>query len=208
MEAQLSEIGASLADIKQVIITHCHIDHFGLTPRLKKEHQARVYLHQKEMDLIKIRFSGGDNFLPLTDKFLQTHGVPASELPPPEIQIPISNDLISMQADVWLVGGENISVGEYNFKVINTPGHTAGHISLYEPTRKFLFSGDVLLPTIATNAALHVQHIQNPLQQYLDSLQTLKEMDIETVLPGHEYVFSNHRRRIEELIKASSSQSR
>ena len=106
MEAQLSEIGASLADIKQVIITHCHIDHFGLTAKLKKEHQARVYLHQKEMDLIKIRFSGGDNFLPLTDKFLQNHGVPASELPPPEIQIPISNDLISMQADVWLVGGE------------------------------------------------------------------------------------------------------
>ena len=86
-------------------------------------------------------------------------------------------------------------------KVVNTPGHTAGHISLYEPTRKFLFSGDVLLPTIATNAALHVQHINNPLQQYLHSLQTLKEMDIETILPGHEYVFSNHRRRIEELFK-------
>ena len=59
----------------------------------------------------------------------------------------------------------------------------------------------MLLPTIATNAALHVQHINNPLQQYLNSLLTLKELDIDMVLPGHEYIFSDHRQRIDELFK-------
>ncbi len=198
---QLAEIGAGLPDIKRAIITHCHIDHLGLISRLKRLYQTKIYLHQKEMDLIKIRFSGGDNFLPMTDKFLKSHGVPEAELPPPEIQIPTTNNLVSTEPDILLQGGEEISAGKYTLKVINTPGHTPGHITLYEPEKKFLFSGDMLLPTIATNAALHVQHIRNPLQQYLNSLLTLKELEIDLVLPGHEYIFTHHRKRIEELFK-------
>ncbi len=200
LERQLAEIKIGLSDIKRVILTHCHIDHLGLMSKLKRSYQAKIYLHQNELDLIKIRFSGGDNFLPLTDKFLQSHGVPETELSPPEIPIPVTTELVSTQPDVLLHGGEEIRVGEYNLRVINTPGHTPGHIALYEPHKKFLFSGDVLLPTIATNAAIHVQHMKNPLQQYLNSLSTLKELDIDLILPGHEYVFSGHRQRIEELL--------
>ena len=208
MQQQLAEIGAGLADIKQVILTHCHIDHMGLVVRLKQSYPVKLYLHEKELELIKIRFTGGDNFLPLTDKFLQGHGFPAAELTPPEVQLPIPLDLSSVRPDVLLHGDENIQVGQYVLKVVNTPGHTPGHIALYEPSRKFLFSGDMLLPTIATNAALHVQHIAYPLQQYLNSLQTLRRLDIETVLPGHEYVFFNARERIDELIRNHEQKSR
>jgi glyoxylase-like metal-dependent hydrolase (beta-lactamase superfamily II) len=199
LEAQLAEIGAGLSDIKEIIITHCHIDHLGMIARLKKLNNAKIYIHEKELDLIKIRFSGGDNFLPLTDQFLKIHGVPDSELPPPEVQLPIPENLAATKPDVLLKGGEEILAGPYTLKVITTPGHTPGHIGLYEPSKKFFFSGDMLLPTIATNAAIHVQHIQNPLQQYLDTLVKLQKMDIQTVLPGHEYIFSNPKPRIEEL---------
>ncbi len=201
-EAQLQEIGAHFSDINQVIVTHCHLDHMGLIARLKQTHNIQIYFHQDELELIKIRFTGGDNFLPLTDKFLLTHGFPLNELTPPEIQLPIPPNMDKVQADVLLRGGEEIPVGKYRFKVINTPGHTAGHIALYEPQEKFLFSGDILLPTIATNAAIHVQHIPYPLQQYLHSLSILRELDIKTVLPGHEDLFSNHRQRIDELFRA------
>jgi glyoxylase-like metal-dependent hydrolase (beta-lactamase superfamily II) len=134
----------------------------------------------------------------MTDKFLNGHGVPQSELVPPEVQIP--NILYITEPDTLLKGGETIQIGEYKLRVINTPGHTPGHISLYEPQKKFLICGDVLLPTIATNAALHIQHIQNPLQKYINSLLTLRELDIGLVLPGHEHVFSSHRKRIDELV--------
>lgn len=201
LKKQLAEIGSGLPDIKRAIITHCHIDHFGLISRLQHSYQARIYLHQKEMDLIKIRFSGGDQFLPITDKFLQTHGIPEEELPPPEVQIPTTGDLVATRPDVFLRGEEVINAGAYTLRVINTPGHTPGHIVLYEPEKKLLFAGDMLLPTIATNAALHVQHMKNPLQKYLNSLMILKELDIDLVLPGHEHIFSDHRKRIDELIQ-------
>jgi glyoxylase-like metal-dependent hydrolase (beta-lactamase superfamily II) len=199
MEEQLASAGIRYTDIKRVFITHCHVDHLGMIGRLKRSHNAVIYLHENETELIKLRFNDGDQFIPMTDMFLLTHGVPPSELTPPEFQIPAIPDLTD--PDIFLKGGEEIPVGEYRLKVINTPGHTPGHISFYEPRSKFIVSGDVLLPTIATNAAFHVQHIQNPLRKYLNSILTLRELDIGFVLPGHEYIFSNHRQRIDELVQ-------
>ncbi len=201
MEKQLGEIGATFSDIKKVLVTHGHIDHMGIIPRLKETCGTKFYLPANEVDLIKTRFTDVDNFLPMTDAFLKTHGVPAEELIPPEIQLPVPTNFITTKPDVLLYSGDEIKVGEYNLKVIGVPGHTPGHIAYYEPIKKFIFSGDMLLPTIATNAAFHVQLLDNPLKLYMESLLTLKALDIDLVLPGHEYVFSKPRRRIEELIR-------
>jgi len=198
LQEQLAELNVCFQDINRVIITHCHLDHLGMISRFKKSHRATIYLHEREMELIKVRFSNGDQFIPLTDRFLQKHGVPEYELTPPEIKIP---EIINLtDPDILLKGGEEITIGDYRLKVLHTPGHTPGHISLYEEAKRFLFSGDVLLPTIATNAALHVQHFPNPLSRYLSSLRLLRELEIDWVLPGHEYIFNNHRKRIDELI--------
>jgi glyoxylase-like metal-dependent hydrolase (beta-lactamase superfamily II) len=201
LKDQLAEIGVAFSDIKQVLITHCHIDHFGLISKFKKTYNTRIYFHRNELELMQIRFSGGDNYLPQTDQFLQVHGVPESELPPPEVPIPISENLISPRPDVLLCGGEEITAGEYKLKVINTPGHTPGHVAYFEPEKGFIMSGDMILPTIATNAALHVQHTDDPLQKYLSSLHTLRELDIKLIMPGHEHIFTNHRERIEKLLR-------
>jgi glyoxylase-like metal-dependent hydrolase (beta-lactamase superfamily II) len=208
LQEQLSEIGAGLSDIKQVIITHCHIDHLGMVPRLKILNNSKVYIHENELQLIKIRFTGGDNFLSVTDNFLKSHGFPESELLPPEIQLPAPEGISLLKPDVLLKGGEEISAGEYTLRVINTPGHTPGHIVLYEPDKKFVISGDMLLPTIATNAAFHVQYnISNPLRTYINSLKELQKLDIRLVLPGHEYVFSNPEERIKKLLLVNQKKS-
>jgi glyoxylase-like metal-dependent hydrolase (beta-lactamase superfamily II) len=208
LEKQMSEIGASLHDIKRALITHAHIDHLGLTPRLKKSYRVKVYLHHNEMDLIRFRYSHGDQFLSSMDNFLLKYGFPEPELTPPEIRTPPSDNLSSLSPDVLFQGGEEISAGEFTLRVINTPGHTPGHVSFFEPERKILFSGDTLLPTIATNAALHIQHFPDSLEQYLKTLPTLKKMDVTSVLPGHGDAFSNHRQRIDELVKHHQQRTR
>jgi glyoxylase-like metal-dependent hydrolase (beta-lactamase superfamily II) len=141
----------------------------------------------------------------MTDRFLRTHGIPASELPPLKSPFPEIKNLV--QADVWLKGGESFQVGAYRLTVINTPGHTPGHVAYYEPRQRLLFAGDTLLPTIATNAATHIQQMPNPLKQYLNSLQHLRELDIELVLPGHEQPFTDHRLRIDQLLAHHTSRS-
>jgi glyoxylase-like metal-dependent hydrolase (beta-lactamase superfamily II) len=143
----------------------------------------------------------------LTDAFLKTHGIPAGELPPPEVELTVPQNLFGHKPDVFLHGGENIQAGQYNLRVINTPGHTMGHVVYYEPVKKFMFSGDMLLPTIATNPAVHVQHIRDPLKQYIDSLLKLKAVDIDLVLPGHEDVFFHPRPRINEMIRDNNQKT-
>jgi glyoxylase-like metal-dependent hydrolase (beta-lactamase superfamily II) len=199
LEAQLAESGIRFSDIKRMLLTHCHSDHLGMMARFQKSYHTLACLHRNEKDLMKVRYNSENNYWPQTDQFLQTHGMPQSELTSDKFQMPGVGSL--PPPDVWLQGGEELAVGNFTLRVINTPGHTPGHVSFYEPQFRLLMSGDVLLPTIATNAATHVQHMTNPLQQYLSSLSTLKEMDIELVLPGHEYIFSNHRKRIEELFE-------
>jgi glyoxylase-like metal-dependent hydrolase (beta-lactamase superfamily II) len=206
VQDQLAEYSISFSEIKQVLITHCHVDHLGMIGRYKKENGARICYHQNEVDLIKIRFTGGDHYWPMTEQFLQTNGMPAAELTPTRFQLPSVTSIPA--ADVFLKGGEVISLGDYNLKAVNTPGHTPGHTAYYEPGKKLLFGGDVLLPTIVTNAALHVQHSLNPIRQYLDSLRELYKLEVELVLPGHEYIFRDHRRRIDDLIKHNLKKNR
>jgi glyoxylase-like metal-dependent hydrolase (beta-lactamase superfamily II) len=199
MRNQLEEVGIHFTDIKRIFITHCHGDHLGMMEKFQKESHAVVYLHHKEMDIIKVRYSKEKDYWPKVDRFLQEHGLPPSQLTSPP---PLVSSLETIPApDVWLQGTETIPIGDYTFKIVHTPGHTPGHMSLFEPRTGILISGDVLLPTIVTNAATHVMNMTNPLQQYFNSLQTLKELDIKTVLPGHEYPFTNHRGRIEEILE-------
>jgi glyoxylase-like metal-dependent hydrolase (beta-lactamase superfamily II) len=207
MEDQLAEIGARISDINQAIITHCHIDHLGMICRFKHSHNIQYFLPEKELDLMKIRFTETDKFLPLTDQFLLDHGFPKNELTPPDFMLPMPVNLSKILPDVLVYGDEVINVGKYTLKVINAPGHTQGHIVLYEPNKKLLFSGDMLLPTINTNAAMHVQHIQYPLQKYLNSLTTLRALDINLVLPGHEFIFSGHRQRIDKIFRRHHKKS-
>ena len=102
--------------------------------------------------------------------------------------------------DIVLNGGETITAGLFNFKVLWTPGHSPGHISLYEPDRKILVSGDHILPGITPNVALHPQSGPNPLNQYLKSLNMVNQLDVELTLPGHKHPFKNLHNRIDQLI--------
>lgn len=204
IQKEIAEIGISLKEITQIVLTHSHTDHAGLAGRLRHLFPVRIYLHQRGIDTIKFRFTYNDsycqdNFYPQTDRFLQVHGVPPSQLEKPDTLLPEMR--WPPLPDVPLHGGETISTGNFNFQVLWTPGHSPGHISLYEPNQKILISGDVILPTITTNIGFHLQLSNNPLGDYLNSLDKIKNLDISFVLPGHEKPFSNVMQRVAQLVQ-------
>ena len=81
-----------------------------------------------------------------------------------------------------------------------TPGHSPGHICLYEPNLKVLISGDHILPEITTIISLHVQSGPNPLRDYINSLHLIQNLEVELVLPGHEHIFRNMQQRIKQIL--------
>jgi len=91
-----------------------------------------------------------------------------------------------------------LTIGDFKFQCIETPGHTRGHMCLYEPHKKVFLSGDHILCDITPNIQLWIDE-WNPLKEYLASLDKVYGLDIELVLPGHRSIFTNWRERIEEL---------
>ena len=92
--------------------------------------------------------------------------------------------------------------------MIWTPGHSAGHICLYDARNKVLLSGDHVLPHITPSVGLHVQATSNPLADYLDSLRLIGKLEAELVLPGHGEPFPGLPERTGELARASPAAAR
>lgn len=202
LEKQLKEIGVGFESISQIIITHFHPDHYGLAGKLKELSGARIALHQIEQGFIDSRYVNMDTLLAETADQLRLHGVPDDELPRLQrASLEVRKYVSPISAEITLHGGERIVHGSFDFEVVWTPGHSPGHICLYEPKRKVLLSGDHLLPTIFPNVGLHPQSGENPLGDYLHSLGVVERLDIDLVLPAHEYVFSSCRQRIKELYR-------
>lgn len=202
LEKQLAEIGIDIQDISRIILTHIHPDHYGLVGKLKQLSQAEIILHYLEKSLIESRYVNMDALLQQMGQLLRANGVPPAEVS--ELQTASAEMLkfvAPIQPDITLHGGETISTGIFTFQVLWTPGHSPGHICLYEPTKKVLLSGDHILPAISPNIGLHPQSSDNPLGDYINSLNEIKRLDVNLVLPGHESPFTALTKRIEELIQ-------
>jgi glyoxylase-like metal-dependent hydrolase (beta-lactamase superfamily II) len=196
LKDQLAEAGTDFRDISQMIITHVHPDHYGLANRVRELSQAKISLHEQERELINLRYQNMDEFLRQTEEWLHINGVPDNALPPFPRRI-----TTPAQPDTILQGGEKISIGIFNLEVLWTPGHAPGHICLYEPSQKILFAGDHVLPGITPNIGLQTASGLNPLGDFLNSLNELKQMDVNLILPGHEYHFTGLSARIEDVIQ-------
>jgi glyoxylase-like metal-dependent hydrolase (beta-lactamase superfamily II) len=94
--------------------------------------------------------------------------------------------------------GDTLEIGGYTFTVIDVPGHTPGHIALYEKTHKFLISGDHILDPITPNIAFWGFE-WNILEVYLKSLDKVRAMDVEKILPAHRKIITNPVERIDAL---------
>ena len=200
LNRQLAEVGVGFRDISQIIITHAHFDHFALVRRIKELTDAKIFIHHREQEVFRIRYSISKEFLGEVVIWFRTNGVPEEMLA--GVHGPISGfgTSVPAQPDVLLSGDETIAGGAFNLKVIWTPGHSPGHICLYEPVHKILFSGDHVLRVITPNVSLPANTTGNPLGDYIKSLLTVKNLAVELVLPGHEDIFRNLSKRVEEII--------
>ncbi len=192
MHAGLTEIGVDLKKT-DFLITHHHADHFGLISNLAKE-ESKIYFSRPEADLIESGARWEDMI-----NFARLNGFPEDELQAAIHNHPGYKYGSKMNFTLSkLEEKETISIGDYLFKCVFTPGHTRGHMCLYESNKKFLISGDHILIDITPNIQLW-SYEENPLHEYLGSLDKAYELDVELVLPGHRRIMDNCKKRIQEL---------
>lgn len=186
------EIGLDL-NRTDFFITHLHADHTGLVLELKSG-SSRIYFNGPDARVV----NSYDHWGSVLD-FALSHGFPSDELNEALQKHPgyRYSPKGRVQFDI-LEEGDIITIGEYNFKCISTPGHTDGHLCLYEPERFLFFSGDHILGDITSNISMWREET-NPLKDYISSLDKVNNLKVELVLPGHRSVFKNFYGRIKEL---------
>jgi glyoxylase-like metal-dependent hydrolase (beta-lactamase superfamily II) len=176
-------------------ITHLHADHLGLALQLATR-TSKLYLNRREFDLIS-----SPNGWEIYHDFYLKYGFPPGELDVSEEHHParaIKRELM----DYFTVVDESqpLQIGNYSFQCISTPGHSPGHICLYEPVEKILISGDHVLFDITPNINSW-PIMENALKEYLLNLDKVLPLEVKLVLPGHRRIQPNHRKRIQELKK-------
>lgn len=190
----LRECGVNLEEA-DFFITHMHADHAGLVSSLAAD-GARVYFSQADAAFFG---SPAVEHWERQTNFARIHGFPEEEFERILGGHPGHKYSSGAHSDFYILkDGDTISIDDYVFECIETPGHTKGHICLYEPSRKIFICGDHMLVDITPNITLWSDE-QNPLNEYLMSLDKVYDLDVGLVLPGHRSIFKNHKERIREL---------
>lgn len=117
----LSRLGKLGLNLAAILLTHAHFDHIMAAWTLKAQLGGKIYLHPGEQEvLLQSIFGLGARFRP-------------------EVR-PVSPD----QVDCRLSGGDRLRFGRIRIEVIDTPGHTPGHVSFYLEEPGMIFSGDTI----------------------------------------------------------------
>jgi glyoxylase-like metal-dependent hydrolase (beta-lactamase superfamily II) len=200
--------GIGFEDIAQIFITHAHSDHYGMAGRIAKLSGASIMMHRMEQEYIIPRYVQMEELLQKMGDILIQNGVPENQVPKlRDSSVGMENYVVAVHPARILRQGETGTNGDFTFQVIWTPGHSSGHLCLYEPQRKILISGDHILPRITPNVSVHPQSIENPLGRYISALQEMRRLDINLVLPGHNEPFTDAKGRIDSIIKHHESRN-
>ncbi|CAJ61482.1 MULTISPECIES: MBL fold metallo-hydrolase [Frankia] len=201
--AGLAVAGYRIGDIRGVMPTHMHPDHYGLAGRIRAESGAWVALHPADAALLGQFPREPAEMLAGLNRLLARAGAPAGEiealnrvaLPPGPMPAPAL-------PDVLLADGDRPDIPGWDLRAVWTPGHSPGHLCFWEPANRVLLSGDHVLPRITPNIPFSPVGDADPLGDYLSSLDRLDDADTfpaAEVLPAHEHRFPDLTGRLAAL---------
>jgi len=201
LETGLDDAGVAVADVDRILLTHWHSDHCGLAGELQAESGATVYAHEDDAAVI----AGDDDAVAalhdLRERRFREWGIPEDKI---EELLAVQSAFEAVAGDPadieTLTEGDRVVAGDQELETIHLPGHAAGHVAFAferdegeseassgaeSAPRSEVFVGDVILPQYTPNVGGADLRMEEPLAQYVESLDRLAARDFDYAWPGH-----------------------
>ncbi|MCW0212386.1 MAG: MBL fold metallo-hydrolase [Pseudonocardia sp.] len=201
----LGALGSGLGDVRRFLVTHSHRDHYTQAVTLRKEFGTQVLIGAGERPNIDRVISPEHTAWGVHGARLYragAHGLAAAMAAEPRG----ARDMVGWERpDGYLADRAVVTVGpptaQRRLEVVETPGHTRGHVVFADEASDLLFAGDHVLPRITPSIGFEPVPPANPLGDFLTSLQLLLERPDAALLPAHGPIGRRVHERVDELLE-------
>lgn len=199
-EEVFDELAIHPQAIHTIIVTHFHPDHSGMAGYLQEKTGADVWMSETDRAMFERAFIKNKEQAVYVEELLQKHGTPKELIE--AILVNLENITAHVQpfAKIQVIREKEWMLGGERWKILETPGHSQGHLCFFKEDSKILLSADMILDNITPNISLWPGGSQRPLEDYLSSLNKLRQISAKEVWPGHGEVLYDVQKRIEELV--------
>jgi len=169
---QIAELGYKPEDIKRILITHAHPDHIGGLRELQAITGAAVYVSGGERGVVE---EGAPVVRPSADKLpfiLKIIRMPSTTFKP----TPVARVLHNRDVIEEVMGG---------LQVVATPGHAPDHVAFWQPEKRILFCGDVVMSVRRNKLRLPLRMATVDMEQDICSIGRVAELDARVLCLGH-----------------------
>ncbi len=178
IEEALAEVGATLKDIRHVIVTHHDLDHIGSLEAVVRASGAQVWASARETPFIQ-----GEEWPQKMPPQDQVAALLADPQTPPHVRARLSLPRVAVRVDRALHDGEVLPLAG-GVRVIMTPGHTPGHLSLFLERTGVLITGDALTSD-AGQLRSPSERVTPDMQTAGQSVAKLAGLDVQTIVTYH-----------------------
>ncbi|MEK5061556.1 MULTISPECIES: MBL fold metallo-hydrolase [unclassified Paenibacillus] len=205
-EAEWDKVWSELAihpkhDIKQIVLTHHHPDHYGLSGWMQEQSEASVWMSKRAHAEAQYMWGEAADINDQLPDFFRAHGMTeewAQQLRP---HLESFDSEVLPAPMVSYIEGERFDMAGRHFSVIETGGHAPGHLSFYEESTGIILCGDAVLPQISPNVSLLPGSDEQPLRHFIEGLHQLSGLKVSRAFAGHRHPFTGFESRIQGLLK-------
>lgn len=192
----LTQIGKRIEETKLLVCTHAHVDHYGQAKSVVDAAGCELWMHPNH-EHMTASLKDPERLLEQRVAVGRESGVPEELLQHYKEAGATPNAGVAglVTPDRDLVDGVTVETAVGTWTAVETPGHAPSHVSLFQADRRLLLAGDHILGRVA----LYYDYgwTDDPVQQYLDSLDRVEQLDARLCLPGHGKSFTDIRGHIE-----------
>lgn len=191
LQKGLEDAGFRPSQVRRILITHAHVDHYGLAASLAREAGAEVWTHPWNVPVLTDHPQDKSRRDAFYAEVYRGAAVPEeTQRQAQALYRGLRYFTEPMEVHHTVDEGDEILLGGEAWQVLHLPGHSGGLVGLWHPERRVLLSSDHLLRDITSNPLLEPPPEEGmarrkSLREYLASLRRTLELDVRLALPGH-----------------------